>query len=94
MLLCMEKFRELLPVLTCKAISLNSHCQICSSCVRGRYFIHENVGPSCKKIRNVWSLVKKLCSNEYATSKKKQCVITNSPPKSIETEKAGFSVKV
>ena len=38
-------------LLTCKAISLNIRGQIYNSCVRGR--IHQNVGPSDKKIRNI-----------------------------------------
>ena len=36
----------------------------------GRFFIHQNVGNSDKKIRNVWNVVNGQCSYECATSRK------------------------
>ena len=91
MLLCMGKFRELLPVLTCKAISLNSRCQIYSSCVRGTILYSSECWALMQEDKK---RLERSDNNKYATSKKKQCLITNSPPKSIETEKPGFSVKL
>ena len=42
------KFGELLLLLTCKAISLNTHGEMCNSCVRGALFIRM-LGPQTKR---------------------------------------------
>ena len=69
------KFRELLPLLTCEAISLN----ICTTAVlAGWCFIHRNVGPSGKTTRNIWSIMKEQCSYGCVTSRKNNNVSIDS----------------
>ena len=72
------KFRELLPLLTCRAISLNSHGQMYNSCVRGTMLYSSGS----------WALRQEdeECSELSETGmllwmyniKKEQCVSTNS----------------
>ena len=66
------EFEEILPLLTCEAISLNTRGQMCNSCIRGSmlYLSECWALPSDKKVRNVWSVVKEQCCYGCATSRK------------------------
>ena len=72
------KFRELLPLLTWKGISLNTHCQMYNSCVRGAMLY----APECWALRQEDK--KRLEYSERAMMlwlcniKKEQRVTTNS----------------
>ena len=74
-----EKFRELLPFLTCKAISLNTCGQIYSSCGRGTMLLYFS---ECWTLRQEYK--KRLEHSERAmllllcNIKKEQHVSTNS----------------
>ena len=87
------EFEEILPLLTCEAISLNTRGQMCNSCIRG----------SMLYLSECWAPVrqegkKRLERSERAMllwlcNIKKERVIKNSR-KSIETEKPRFCVRV
>ena len=86
------KFRELLCFLTCKAISLNTRCQMYNSCVIGMMLCSSEYSALTQEkkhlehresnaLMDVQHQERTVCQHKF-------------PPESGETEKPGFGVKV
>ena len=63
-----ENLENSVPCLLIKQFLKTQVVKCITAVLEGRCFIYQNVGPTDKKIRNVWSVVKEQCCNGCTTS--------------------------